>query len=536
MIKKIQIKKASKDMKVFVASVGKKRRYSYGGGAQKLQEKKIEKALGSLKNMKVGLFLRENQFIEGILLDVKQDHVILNVNQNICYFALQHIQAISNNAKDWRIHPQITSYLDRNYLADVLMAFRYNWVTINGWSNQEAHGVLSRITENHIMLINNEELINIPKSYISTIFSRITEEQINFLNNREHLDIQQSIPLETNQKVDQQITTNNEMALVEKSVGEVIEVENERHRKDRQEKAIHDFLLRMNAESIKQSNSQEDEEIQHSQHIENMVDNYLQPTSNNQSRETKDHIVMEHPVVQEIVVSTIKNEYAEVQSKVEVIEKSDLLLLDKNQLMNSVGDDLFEGNHVEVLESAESVVREEKFNRTEPQSWDDEKKILLSAWSTIHNEQRTIAGQDNYDVESEYLLEEDNLFMKERDSENFDSSDYKTLDNITNDEILAEKTELAEITDIPTPVNNISAEEEKEMLKMQYYALMIHAAGKFIKAEELPMYSNSDERNIFHKPITQISLKEQEMLEKQYYSLMKYAEKMYYQLKDLGLQ
>ena len=42
-----------------------------------MQEQKFEKALGGLKDMKIGLFLSDNQFIEGILLDVKQDHIVV---------------------------------------------------------------------------------------------------------------------------------------------------------------------------------------------------------------------------------------------------------------------------------------------------------------------------------------------------------------------------------------------------------------------------------------------------------------------------
>ena len=86
--------------------------------------------------MKIGLFLSDNQFIEGVLLDVKQDHIVVDVNQNIFYFALQHIQALSKNAKDFRVSSEIVHYVDKNYLIDVLKALRYNWVSINSLSDQ----------------------------------------------------------------------------------------------------------------------------------------------------------------------------------------------------------------------------------------------------------------------------------------------------------------------------------------------------------------------------------------------------------------
>ena len=125
--------------------------------------------------MKVGLFLSDNQFVEGVLLDVKQDHLVVDVNQNVFYFALQHIQSLSKNAKDFPVSSEIVPYLDRNYLVDVLKALRYNWVTINSLSNKIHFGVLSRIYEDHIILINNEELLYIQKSYISNIYKGIYE-------------------------------------------------------------------------------------------------------------------------------------------------------------------------------------------------------------------------------------------------------------------------------------------------------------------------------------------------------------------------
>lgn len=125
--------------------------------------------------MKIGLFLDDNRFIEGVLLDVKQDHLIVEVDQNIFYFALEHIHALSKNAKDFRISSTIVPHLDRNNLAELLCELKYNWVTINSLSNQAFFGVLSNISEDHIILINNHEQLYIQKSFISNIYKGIFE-------------------------------------------------------------------------------------------------------------------------------------------------------------------------------------------------------------------------------------------------------------------------------------------------------------------------------------------------------------------------
>ena len=56
--------------------------------------------------MEIGLFLSDNQFIKGVLLDVKQDHIVVDVNQNVFYFALQHIQVFQRMLKIFVFRPK----------------------------------------------------------------------------------------------------------------------------------------------------------------------------------------------------------------------------------------------------------------------------------------------------------------------------------------------------------------------------------------------------------------------------------------------
>ena len=62
------------------------------------------------------------------------------------------------------------SYLDRKHLTDLFDALKYNWVTINQFCNQTFNGLLSNISDDHIMLINDTEILIIHKSFISNIY------------------------------------------------------------------------------------------------------------------------------------------------------------------------------------------------------------------------------------------------------------------------------------------------------------------------------------------------------------------------------
>ena len=155
-----------------------------------MQKKDFENVLCANINRKIGLYLPNSQFVEGVLLDVKRDHITLEVNQNIVYFAIYQIQALSKNAKDQRIVTNASNHLTRNNLTDILITLRYHWVTLNNYSNHVLEGVLSSIFEDHIILINNKELLFIPKSHIADISSKVSKNDLSFLNKKEQINIQ----------------------------------------------------------------------------------------------------------------------------------------------------------------------------------------------------------------------------------------------------------------------------------------------------------------------------------------------------------
>ncbi|MBB4825449.1 hypothetical protein HNO89_002683 [Sporosarcina luteola] len=135
-----------------------------------MNKQNLEKALGGFRGLKIGLFLKDEQLIEGILLDSKPDHLIVEVEQDVMYFALNQIHAISKNAKDFRLFSESTAHVSRSNLHELLKELKYNWVTINSLSRQTFYGLLSKIADDHIVLINNEEQLYIQKAFITNIY------------------------------------------------------------------------------------------------------------------------------------------------------------------------------------------------------------------------------------------------------------------------------------------------------------------------------------------------------------------------------
>ena len=154
-------------------------------GAPDMMENKFNNSIGGLIGVKIGFYLHGNQYMEGTLLAVKHDHIIVNVNQRVIYFALEQIQAFSKNAKNFQISSEDIQYVDKKQLTDVLNDLTYSWITINCISNQAFSGILSRVYEDDIILINNTEQFFVQKSYITNVFNGV-------LNKPEEENVEQS--------------------------------------------------------------------------------------------------------------------------------------------------------------------------------------------------------------------------------------------------------------------------------------------------------------------------------------------------------
>ncbi len=342
--------------------------------------------------MKIVLFLSDNQFVEGILLDVKKDYLVVNVNQNVFYIALEHIQGLSKNSKGFRVPLKKIPYLNLDTLADVLMALQYNLVSINSLGKQAIFGMLSKISEDHIILIDNMEQLYIQKSYISNIYKGkyeiyerdahihkepAIEESSSHLNvePKEQLDPSLDEEIENCQHNEEvivkqiKITNKSESEkyveepinakltevetdsvnvinehLVTHPMNEIIKEtsllqldtqdlvdkteDNERHEEPSQEGIIRDIAPRMNDESKEQLDSSLEEEIEHHQHNEEVIAKLIQTTNKNESEKYVEEPINAKLTEVETDSVNVTNEHLVTHPMNEIIKETNLLQLD----------------------------------------------------------------------------------------------------------------------------------------------------------------------------------------------------------------
>ncbi|PLT35302.1 hypothetical protein [Bacillus sp. V5-8f] len=140
-----------------------------------MRDEKFPTIISHFKGQKIGLFINNGQFVEGILVDAKIDHLVVNLNSVVHYFALNQIQALSKNARYFKPKAEDIPHQNKTLFTDVLTGLRYHWVTINSLDNQMFTGLLSKITGDHVMLIKDGEQLYIQRSFISNIIDGIYE-------------------------------------------------------------------------------------------------------------------------------------------------------------------------------------------------------------------------------------------------------------------------------------------------------------------------------------------------------------------------
>lgn len=150
-------------------------------------KKAFGKSIGDLIGAKIVVFLQDDQYIEGILIAVKEDHLVVKMKDIIFYFALNQIHALSKNAKEFRISTVRTPFVNKNNLTDVIETFKYKWVTINTLMKRSFVGLLSKVAEDHILLITAGDVLYVQKSFIASIYEgnyEITNQQATIENKK----------------------------------------------------------------------------------------------------------------------------------------------------------------------------------------------------------------------------------------------------------------------------------------------------------------------------------------------------------------
>ncbi|MEX3621337.1 hypothetical protein [Viridibacillus arvi] len=506
-----------------------------------MKEKSFGQSIGGLKGAKIGFYLNCNQFVKGTLLEVKQDHLVVDVNDIVHYFSLHQIHALSKNATDIRISSQILPYLDRDHFTDVLKDLKYSWVTINSLSNQLFVGLLSKITDDHIILIRNGEQLYIQNSFISNIYK----------GNYKIEEVAQIPPIQSkNETSVSTIEEIQEYALEDEAIVQSLSKKTD----------VDNFQMDNPQSSTKVDFIDEPKSIFPNKHFLLKLDSALsidvdQPPLLHSEVDSSFDLDQTPSLQSEGDSSGDLDQTPLLQSKGDSsgdLDQTPLLQskgdssgdLDQTPLLHSEGDSSFDLDQTPLLQSegdsSGDLDQTPLLHSEGDSSGDLDQTHLLYSDDEGSNQNVLQTNKKRVPITFNTIFSNQHSKETEHIPLNEDKSISNELPSIKSDlENLVEKLDSANEKLTQLTSKKINSKEEKIILEKQYFALMKYAR-KIAINENLDgtvFKLSSGNTKLAHSPIRQLSLKEEKsMLKKQYFALMKHAEKMYRQLRDERLK
>ena len=517
-----------------------------------MQNNNFENVLYANEKKNIGLYLTKGELVEGILLDIQKSHIALRVNDKVIYIAINQIQAISKNTKDLLTAKEITPYLVRNDLTDVLIALRYHWVSLNMFGIPPLFGVLSSIFEDHIILINNKELLYAPISHITDVSSEISEIDYNFLNKKEQLTIQRMYRLglskgsfeerEESLFVDSDRTILADDGIIADVINPIKNRQVDKNTFTSQlTKKFNSLLSEQDVETVSIGIPDEITETINVAAIEDHT--FSLQVEEEQESISADIAIVEVGILEsEENISVIDGIYMEEN---EIIDKDTL----EKKIISPQSDEKLEIFSDELESQATAKEEEEKEEEKENTVYTNEylpplenrstgkgKEVLLTAWSTMNSDQSTVALPMKNEKNKNTRLNEQKSPPKQLNVEPDRQLKLDVSDKVS--ETFEKKKPLVNAT-------VMSKEEVNKMLEQQYFALMNYAAVQISNAinskqEDNKLYfrprvhgsSEKNRRREMNNEYTVYDSKhDTAALEKQFISLMRHATTMYRKLR-----
>jgi spore coat protein B len=110
--------------------------------------------------------------IQGKLLAVKSDYLVVSTNTGVVYVAKGHVKSItefSNNNKSGASNNRETNIVQARSFNGVIRALNHTFVQINSGGPEKVEGFLAQTNNNSIVLVANHEAMQIQNDHIQSI-------------------------------------------------------------------------------------------------------------------------------------------------------------------------------------------------------------------------------------------------------------------------------------------------------------------------------------------------------------------------------
>ncbi|SFS52159.1 hypothetical protein [Paenibacillus sp. 453mf] len=108
--------------------------------------------------------------IEGTLMDVRNDHMVINTKNGLVYVKDSHIKSITDTGRTSGAARNLATPIFANTFLGVMQALRFQQIQINRGGPEKLEGVLVDANQNQLILtMKNQEIVRIPLYHIKSV-------------------------------------------------------------------------------------------------------------------------------------------------------------------------------------------------------------------------------------------------------------------------------------------------------------------------------------------------------------------------------
>lgn len=130
---------------------------------------RLVESLKEILGFHIGIYTNDGEHIEGILTEIKGDFLIIKDEKDkTFFFNIDKIQAFSKNTRKFKVDDSPSEPFYERSLMEVIDNYQYCWVTVHCQHKLTFSGILTVITNDHIILTVKDEKLYIQKEHIIT--------------------------------------------------------------------------------------------------------------------------------------------------------------------------------------------------------------------------------------------------------------------------------------------------------------------------------------------------------------------------------
>ncbi|WP_211747500.1 hypothetical protein [Paenibacillus sp. Marseille-Q4541] len=108
--------------------------------------------------------------IEGTLMDVRWDHMVVHCKEGLVYVNESHIKSITDTGRSGGARGFMQDPIRSNNFLGVMRSLRYQRVQINRGGPEKLEGILADADQNQlVMTLKNQEIVRIPLYHVKSI-------------------------------------------------------------------------------------------------------------------------------------------------------------------------------------------------------------------------------------------------------------------------------------------------------------------------------------------------------------------------------